>query len=229
MMFRTISSAVVAGLLAGLFLFLVQRATVLPLIRAAETYESGRGAASQADSESAFEKEPIRSVSTLLGNMFVAIGFGLILTGIYALSGKYGWFSGLLWGAAGFATFHLGPAIIVPPAVPGMEVAALSLRQAGWLIAACSTGIGIALLAVFKGAARLVGIAFLLLPAALFRGLVTIPSATTSLPALAALDRVFVVRTIGGALLFWIVLGMLSGYLFAKGGNDEATARGIGR
>jgi cobalt transporter subunit CbtA len=229
MMFRTISSAVVAGLLAGLCLFLVQRSATLPLIRAAETYESARGAPPQSDSDSAFEKQPIRSASTLLGDMFVAIGFGLILTGIYALSGKYGWFSGLLWGAAGFATFHLGPALVVPPAVPGMEVAALSLRQTGWLVAASSTAIGLALLIAFNGAARLVGIPFLLLPAALFRGLLPIPPATTSSPSLAALDQVFVVHTLGSALLFWIVLGILSGYLFAKAENREMPAHGIGR
>jgi len=161
--------------------------------------------------------------------MFVAIGFGLVLTGIYAVSGKYGWFSGLLWGAAGFATFHLGPALVVSPAVPGMEVAALSLRQTGWLVAAGSTGIGLALLVAFNGAARLVGIPFLLLPAVLFRGLLPVPPATTASPSLAALDQVFVVRTLGSAFLFWIVLGMLSGYLFAKAGNDEAPVHGSGR
>ncbi|HVA81111.1 MAG TPA: CbtA family protein [Candidatus Binataceae bacterium] len=228
MMFRTISTAIMAGLVAGLCLFLVQRWTVLPLIRAAETYERARSVPSGPHSDSAFEKEPMRSVSTLLGDMFVAIGFGLILTGIYALSGKYGWFYGLLWGAAGFATFQLGPALVVAPAAPGMEVAALLLRQTGWLVAACSTGIGLALMVIFKGATRLIGVPFLLLPAVVFRGLLPIASATTSLPPLAALDHLFMVRALGSALLFWIVLGTISGYLFAKAENAAAAAHGFG-
>lgn len=229
MMFRAVWTAVAAGLLAGLFLFLIQRSTTLPLIRAAEIHENTLSVPPQSDSDSAFEREPIRSASTLLGDMFMAIGFGLILTGIYALSGKYGWFSGLLWGAAGFATFHLGPALVVAPAVPGMEVAGLSLRQTGWLVAASSTAVGLALLVAFRGAARLAGIAFLVLPAALFRGWAPIPPATTSSASLAALNQVFVARTLGGALLFWTVLGMLSGYLFAKAGNDQALAYGVDR
>lgn len=229
MMFRTISTALLAGLLAGLCLFLVQRWTTLPLIRAAQTYEKARGVPPESEADSAFAKEPIRSLSTLLGDMFVAIGFGLILTGIYALSGKCGWLPGLLWGAAGFATFHLGPAVVVPPAVPGMEVAALSLRQAGWLAAAGSTGIGFALLIALNGAARLIGIPFFLLPVVLFRALLPIPPATTSSHSLAVLDQAFVVRTLGSALLFWIILGTLSGYLFAKAEHDEVPMRPGGR
>ncbi len=226
MIFRTISSAAVAGVLAGLFLFLVQRWTTLPLIRVAETYEaSTSGAQPHSNSDSAFEKEPLRSASTLLGDMFVAIGFGLILTGIYALSGEDGGFSGLLRGAAGFATFHLGPAMVVPPALPGMEVAGLSLRQTGWLVAASSTGIGLALLVFCKSRVRYAAILLLVAPAALLRGLFPIPPATTSFPSVAALEHVFIVRTLAGGLLFWIVLGILSGYLFARAQeNDELGA-----
>ena len=227
-MLRVISAAGLAGLMAGLCLFMVQRCTTLPLIRAAEAYENAHSVPPAQNSNSVFEQGPIRAVSTLLGDVFVAIGFGLILTGSYALSGRYGWFSGLLWGAAGFATFHLGPAVIVAPALPGMEVAALSLRQTGWLVAASSTAIGLALLIAFNGAVRLVGIAILMLPAILFRGLFPIPPATTSLPALAALEHMFVVRTLGSALFFWIVLGTLSGYIFAKADNGERPAHGIG-
>ena len=140
--FRVISSAILSGLLAGLLLFLVQRWTTLPLIRVAEIYEvNTNGARLDSKSDSIFEHEPLRSASTLLGDIFVAIGFGLFMTGIFALSGKYGWFSGLLWGAAGFATFQFAPALVVPPTVPGMELAALSLRQAGWLVAAGSTSV----------------------------------------------------------------------------------------
>ena len=115
MVFRTISSALLAGLLAGSCLFLIQRSLTLPLIRTAETYEKTTGAESEFD---AFARGPMRSIATLTGDVLVAIGFALILTGIYAAGGCDGWFHGLLWGLAGFAIFHLVPAMVVPPAVP---------------------------------------------------------------------------------------------------------------
>jgi len=230
MIFRVISTAIFAGLLVGLFLFLVQRWTTLPLIRAAETYETRIGnPQAQPPSETGFEKEPMRSVMTLLGDVFVALGFGLILTAFFAWTGIYGWSSGLLWGAAGFAVFHLGPALIVPPALPGMEVAMLSLRQIGWLVAAASTGIGLALFFTLSGLSKFGGIPVLLLPIVVFRGLLHMPLATTSSSSLAGLEQIFVVRSLGLAFLFWIVLGTVSGYLFAKAENDEVPAHRIER
>lgn len=81
-LFRTISSALLAGLLAGLCLFLIQRSTILPLIHTAESYEEAAGV--EAPSEDAFAREPIRSIATLLGDVFVATAFGLFLTAFYA-------------------------------------------------------------------------------------------------------------------------------------------------
>jgi predicted cobalt transporter CbtA len=87
MVFRTISSALLAGFLAGLSLFLIQRSSTLPLIHAAERYEKTNSIESSSD---AFAVEPVRSLATLLGDIFVATAFGLILTGIYAIGGRDG-------------------------------------------------------------------------------------------------------------------------------------------
>jgi predicted cobalt transporter CbtA len=103
MVFRTISNALLAGFLAGLCLFLIQRSSTLPLIQAAETYERTDSIESQSD---ALAAEPVRSLASLLGDIFVATAFGLILTGIYAISGRDGWLHGLLSGLLGF-----GPSI----------------------------------------------------------------------------------------------------------------------
>src|SRR2546423_1607481 len=59
--------------------------------------------------------------------------------------------------------------------------------------------------------ARFAGILLLLPPAVVFRGLIPIPPGNHVVASLAALEYMFVMRTLGGALLFWIVLGTLSG------------------
>ena len=66
---------------------------------------------------------------------------------MYALSGKSGLVPGVLWGLAGFVTFHLGPALVVPPSIPALVLAPLALRQAAWLIVACCTGLGLGIFA----------------------------------------------------------------------------------
>ncbi|MGO9452202.1 MAG: CbtA family protein [Candidatus Binataceae bacterium] len=214
-----VSTALLAGFLAGLCLFVIQRSSTLPLIHAAETYEKASSPESRPD---AFATEPLRSISTLLGDVFVAVGFGLIVTGIYTVSGNDGWKFGLLMGLAGFVTFDLAPAVVVPPAVPGMEVASLALRQTGWLVAVASTVTGIILIFYLSGLARLSGLLFLVLPGVVFRLLVPISAPTTPLGSLALLDRAFVTRTLGVMLVFWLILGTLSGYLFTRAQRKAA-------
>ena len=164
-----VSTALLAGFLAGPCLFVIQRTLTVPLIRSAETYEKAGSPESQSDT---FAMEPLRSISTLLGDLFVAVGFGLIVTGIYTVRGSGGWEFGLLVGLAGFVTFHLAPAVVVPPAVPGMEVASLPLRQTAWLVAVASAVIGIILFFYLSGLARLSGLLFFVLPGVVFRLLV---------------------------------------------------------
>jgi predicted cobalt transporter CbtA len=219
MLFRTISSALLAGFLAGLCLFLIQRSSTLPLIHAAETYEKTNSIESQSD---AFAAEPVRSLASLLGDIFVATAFGLILTGIYAISGRDGWFQGLLGGLVGFATFHLAPAMVVPPAVPGMEVGPLAVRQIAWWLVAASAVIGSIVVFSQTGLAKLVGILFFFVPATVLRFVLPIAAPTTQSDSLAQLDRAFVVRTLAGMLVFWLILGAISGYLFARAGRKPA-------
>ncbi|MDO8434009.1 MAG: CbtA family protein [Candidatus Binatus sp.] len=214
-----VSTALLAGFLAGFCLFVIQRSSTLPLIHTAETYEKAGSLESRSD---AFASEPLRSISTLLGDVFVAVGFGLIVTGIYTVSGSDGWEFGLLIGLAGFVTFHLAPAVVVPPAVPGMEVASLAIRQTGWLVAVASAMIGITLVFCLSGLARLSGLLFLVLPGVVFRLLVPIPAPGTPLHSLALLNRAFVTRTLGVMLVFWLILGTLSGYLFTRAQRKAA-------
>jgi predicted cobalt transporter CbtA len=222
--FRTISTALLAGVVAGFCLFVMQRSSTLLLIYTAETYEKTASVAAPPD---AFAKEPMRSVATLLGDVFLAIAFGLLLTGFYAFSGIDGWLPGLLCGLVGFASFHLAPAMIVPPAVPGMEVAALALRQIAWSVAAVSAIIGFILLFSLTGPAKLVGVLFFVLPTGIFRVAFSLRTPTTRFNSLALIDRAFVTRTLVGMLVFWLILGALSGYLFARSHRNLEPMRAV--
>jgi cobalt transporter subunit CbtA len=225
MLFRTISTAFLAGVLAGLCLFALQRILTVPLIHAAEVYE--KDASNVESSSDIFAKDPLRSMATLLGDIIVAVGFAFILSGIYALSGLHGWPYGLLFGLAGFATFQLAPAVVVPPAVPGMYVASLALRQTGWWVAAGSTIAGLILIFSLMRWAKLAGIIVLLLPAAVFRLFLSLPAPTTPLHPLALLDQAFVTRTLGCMLVFWLILGAISGHLFARAGRNPMSMPAI--
>ena len=225
MVFRTISCALLAGFLAGLCLFLIQRSSTLPLIRAAETYEKANSIESASD---AFATEPVRSLATLLGDIFVATAFGLILTGVYAISGRDGWLYGLLCGLVGFATFHLAPAMVTPPAVPGMEMAPLGARQIAWWTAAVSAVIAFILVFKLTWPSKLVGILFFFVPATVLRLLLPLTASTTQSNSLALLDQAFMIRTLLGMLVFWLILGGISGYLFARADRKPASMGAVG-
>jgi cobalt transporter subunit CbtA len=222
MLYRTLYCAVVAGVLAGIILFALQHWTTLPLIHQAERYEKTETAAHPApqasdapeDGPEVGQVDVVRAAYTTVGDVLVAAGFGMLLTAMYALSGKFGLVRGILWGLAGFATFHLGPALVVPPLLPALDAAPLHLRQSAWLVAAISTGLGLAIFAFGPRGAKLAGVVALCLPIVLFRYLFPLPGAQAPSEALSVLEHLFIVRTLGDNLIFWLVLGSISGWMF---------------
>jgi cobalt transporter subunit CbtA len=212
---RTLYAALVAGAVAGVLLFVLQSWTTLPLIHQAERYEIAQAPVhphSHANEPS--DNQLVRAAYTTTGDVLVGIGFAMLLAALYALSGKSGLVPGLLWGLAGFATFHLGPALVVPPSIPALELAPVSIRQAAWLITAFSTGLGLAVLAFGPKAAKVGGLLLLLLPSVLFRFLFSVSGSDIPSPALSALEHLFIVYVLGDFLLFWMVLGAISGWMF---------------
>lgn len=222
MLYRTLYCAVVAGVLAGIILFALQHWTTLPLIHQAERYEKTETAAHPApqasdapeDGPEVGQVDVVRAAYTTVGDVLVAAGFGMLLTAMYALSGKFGLVRGIVWGLAGFATFHLGPALVVPPLLPALDAAPLHLRQSAWLVAAISTGLGLAIFAFGPRGAKLAGVVALCLPIVLFRYLFPLPGAQAPSEALSVLEHLFIVRTLGDNLIFWLVLGAISGWMF---------------
>jgi cobalt transporter subunit CbtA len=212
---RTLYAALVAGAAAGVLLFVLQSWTTQPLIHQAERYETAHGPVhphSHANEPS--DNQVVRAAYTTTGDVLVGIGFGMLLAAMYALSGKSGLVPGLLWGLAGFATFHLGPALVVPPSIPALELAPLSIRQAAWLIAAFCTGLGLAIFAFGPKAAKIGSLLLLFLPSVLFRFLFSVSGSDIPSPDIYRLEHLFIVYVLGDFLLFWLVLGAISGWLF---------------
>ncbi len=225
MLSRTLYAALVAGAAAGVLLFVLQSWTTLPLIHQAERYETAQAPVHpQSHANESSDNQLIRAAYTTTGDVLVGIGFGMLLAAVYSLNGKSGLVPGVLWGLAGFATFHLGPALVVSPSIPAPELPPLSLRQAAWLIAAFCTGLGLAILAFGPKAAKIGGLLLLFLPSVLFRFLFPVSRSDIPSPDLSALQHLFSVYVLGDFLLFWLVLGALSGHLFEQSADFHSDA-----
>jgi cobalt transporter subunit CbtA len=217
---------ILAGLIAGSFVTLVQMAKVTPLILRAETYEAKaaaheHGAATaQPAEETAWEPAEglERRLYTWLANILVGIGFGLVLSAGFALRHAFAGEAidarrGLCWGTAGFAAFALAPALGLPPEPPGTMAADLAARQAWWLGTALATLGGIGLLAFARYAsAKVAGCLLLVVPHAI--GAPPAPHAESLVPA--ELAAQFVASSLAAAALFWLVLGGVGGWLFQR-------------
>ena len=158
-MFRALGfSALLAGLSAAFVLTLTQVLWVTPLILRAEAYEAAAVAGAPDRAEHPEEGREAgaalprydwpRVLATAAGNAILGIGYGLILTGLYAWRRPKGLAQGLAWGLAGFAAFFAAPSLGLPPELPGDLAAELGARQSWWLATALCTagGLGLAIL-----------------------------------------------------------------------------------
>jgi cobalt transporter subunit CbtA len=203
---------------------------IWPLIAAAEVYEKaaetapadhaghdhGAGPMAAAEWEPADGAE--RIVFTLLANILVATGFGLLLSGGFALGDAYGGVridarTGFFWGMAGFAAFQLAPSFGLAPEPPGAIAADLLSRQSWWVATAAATAGGIALVVFARRPAwKLVGGAAIVLPHIIGAPLPDHVGGSAP-PELAAQ---FVAASLVTAALFWLVLGGFGGWLYGR-------------
>ncbi|WP_441241634.1 CbtA family protein [Tardiphaga sp. 768_D3_N2_1] len=232
--FRSIVfSAVVAGAITGAAITGAQMVGTIPLIQKSEVYERKAGAptaavqpahthdhgaaASPAHSHEA-EWEPAeglqRNAFTTGANILTAIGFALLLAGIFALRGRaVSWREGLFWGLGGFVVFTAAPGLGLPPELPGMPVADLTLRQTWWIGTACATAAGLGLLAFRKASwAAILGLGLIILPHLI--GAPQAPAGHTDVPE--SLSHSFVVAAVLTSLLFWALLGVLTSIAFQR-------------
>jgi cobalt transporter subunit CbtA len=238
-LFRAIVlSAMVVGFVAGAAITVVQFFSTVPLILSAEVYEHDEpDAAAQADpaahqhdaqenadhqhadhdhGSAAWEpKEGLqRNSLTAAANILTAIGFALLLAGIYALRGHpVAWREGLLWGLAGFAVFTVAPGLGLPPELPGVPAAPLEARQIWWIATAAATAAGLGLLVLRRAAwAVALGLGLIILPHMI--GAPQPAEVHTDVPA--ALSQQFVVAVTLTSLVFWLLLGSLTSIAYRR-------------
>lgn len=228
--------AALAGLAAGVLVTAAQEVGTVSLILEAEKYETAGDAAPADTADSATAEATAehdhdaaageewapedgiqRTAFTLLANIVTGIGFALLLVAAYALrGGEIDWRKGLYWGLAGFATFTLAPGLGLSPEVPGTEAAPLFDRQVWWVATAVATAGGLALVFFSKQALwALAGVLLIVLPhvygapqPAEYKALAPEP-----------LEQQFIVAVVVTSLLFWAVLGSLTGYLYKRFGE----------
>ncbi len=226
---KIFSTALISGLMAGLFLFWLQSAKLVPLILQAETYETAELSSAHANHEHHHEEdawEPAegfeRNAYRLLVDAGLGVGFALILVGAFSLRNEpINANHGAIWGLAGFAVFSLAPGFGLPPELPTTLAAELTARQTWWIATVACTALG--LWQVVFGRNRIqhiMGVALLALP-----HVIGAPKAPLGGMVPTELNAAFASSSLVVMALFWVVLGSLSGWLYAQPFKRKALAR----
>jgi cobalt transporter subunit CbtA len=241
-MFRRIfATALIAGLLGGLGISVVQEYTTTPIIIHAEQFEGGktgdphkhslphRGlklispALAHSDGPKKADSDEgawapgggvERTLFTTVANVLTGSGFALIMVACFAIAGQpVNGRTGVLWGLAGFGIISLAPALGLPPEVPGAMEAELSGRQAWWFFCVAATAAGLWCMVFRKGAPWvLAGILLIALP-----HLIGAPQPErVGGPVPPEIAAHFVAASLFTAAVFWSVTGWLAGTFWMR-------------
>ena len=217
--FRKLMLAVFgSGALAGLVLFSVQHFTVIPLIKAAEAYESAHSDGTHEDEGWQPTEGWERTSLTALTTVLTGIGFAAMLFGVMALAGEtINTRHGAVWGLAAFATFSLAPALGLPPQPPDVAVADLHQRQLWWTATVVATAVGLWFITgkTRSWVLRIGGVVCLFLP-----HLVGVPVATGENSVPDQLVRRFAIASVATSGMFWFLAGALGGFIYSHDHAD---------
>jgi cobalt transporter subunit CbtA len=218
-----LSSAVLAGVAAGLIAALLQFYFVIPHLLEGELYESGArihfatDGSTQSDRlQPPLDRDFARHAMTAGFNIITYTCYGLILLAAMIFADGKGHKltprTGLIWGVAGFVAIQLAPGIGQPPVLPGAIGAELGPRQLWWALTILATATALALIAFARGPLALISIPLLLAP-----HVIGAPYLDTYFgvapPELAAR---FATLSLGTALAGWSSLGLLCAYFWCK-------------
>lgn len=229
-MFLTV--ALLAGFGAGLVAWGIHMIGTTPLIAQAEPYEKAAEATAEpVTTEAATGEhhhdaeawEPAdgweRNLFTLGADVLMAVGYAFLLTAAIVFFGKGAdWRRGILWGLAGFACFSLAPSFGLPPELPGTLAGPLGARQIWWIATAIASAGGL------FAAIRLRNVYGYALAVVLIAAPHVIGAPQPETPGGLApeeLEHKFVLIAIGSSLVFWLVLGILTGAFFKRYASEE--------
>jgi cobalt transporter subunit CbtA len=235
---RLFTSALFAGLLAGLIAVLLQFALLQSLILEGEEYETGAKShfagvlviteaepetsapdieAEEATEEADEENMAMRYALSFFAQFVVFTGWGLILVAGFAVASRFGHIitlkEGLLWGVAGFTAVHMAPSLGLAPELPGTPAAELELRQMWWITTVVSTALALALFAYGRSLVFVV-IGLLLLIAPHLIGAPMLDEFSGVAPP--ELSGEYVARSLGISMMSWVVLGLAAGYFWSR-------------
>lgn len=226
---RIAAVALLAGLVAGLWLSVARQLWVAPLILQAEELEHAAAPHGHPPGVPEHPEAPrtvpfARHAWTWAANVLTSFGFALLMMAGLALSGRgAGILGGLGWGLAGFVVFSLAPGFALPPVLPGVPEAPLAARQLWWLVTVSCTAAGLSLLAFGSGWQR--ALALILLP---IPHLVGAPQPSAPIPAaLADLSHRFAVVTLAINLSAWLALGAVCGWGWQRLAGRGLSAAGL--
>jgi cobalt transporter subunit CbtA len=234
---ETVLAAIVAGLIAALVFTVVQSVWVTPLILQGETYEDaaeaapvhheletagadhhneGHEAGGHHHDENAWKPQDgwQRTLFTFGANLLMGVGYSFVLVAIFLL-----WreprnaLGGAIYGLAGFLVFFAAHGLGLPPELPGTAAADLSVRQEWWAMTAVATAAGLFLLfSQRRWWLRVLAVAIVVAPHFIPAPQ---PAVEASL-APAELQSQFRLATTVCNALFWLSLGLASGFAFRK-------------
>ena len=221
-----LSSAVFAGLIAGLLAALLQFVFVIPLLLEGELYESGARVHFLVDGMTQSDRgapglgnEWGRHLMTIGFNVVTYTGYGLILVAAMGFARdrtgtQITALNGLIWGLCGFIAVQLAPAVGLPPELPGTPAAELAPRQVWWIATILATAIGLALIAFGRGLPmHALGLVLILAPQ-----VVGAPHLDTFFGiAPPELSAEFATVSLGFAAVGWATLGYFCAHFFARG------------
>ena len=147
-----------------------------------------------------------RTFYSILTRTLSAVGFALMLAGLsYLANIPITRGNGLIWGVCGFIAVSLAPAIGLPPVLPGVPEADITMRQLWWGGTILCTGLAIWLVVSQSQWQRyLIAAAFAIAPHVF--GAPHIPPGNSPLPA--ALASEFATISLGLSLVMWLLIGL---------------------
>jgi cobalt transporter subunit CbtA len=219
---RLLTSALFAGAAAGLIAALLQLYFVQPVLLHAELYEGGDlvhfGATSVVSAtQDVGGFDAVRDGLSIIFTMLIYCAYAMVILALMSVAESRGVVinarTGMIWGFAGFVAVHLGPAFSLPPAVPGVGSADVTLRQIWWFATVASTAMAMGLIGFGKNWMAWAGAVILLLAPHVYGA--PGPDVFTG-PVPTEIGSLFAVRALGIGMTAWVILGAFSGYFWSR-------------